>query len=154
MSVSPSSHEFLTFMLGGQMCGIPVKQVNDVLVPQRITRAPLSPPAVEGLMNLRGRIVTAVDMRRCLGQGPREDDSRKMNVVVEDNGEMFSLIIDSIGDVLRLDASAQDDIPVTLGAAWREVVTAVYKLETQLLVILDVASLLARTRLFAAEARA
>lgn len=139
-------HEFLTFTLNGQLCGIPVIEVNDVLTPQVITRAPLSPPAVDGFMNLRGKIVTAVDVRRCLDQPPREDGGRKMSIVVEVRGEMFSLIIDSIGDVLRLDNESLDEIPVTLEKNWREVVSAIYKLEGQLLVILDISCLLTRAR--------
>lgn len=145
-AVNMTQHEFLTFMLGGQLCGVPVIQVNDVLTLQGITRAPLSPPAVEGFMNLRGKIVTAVDVRRCLGEPACEKGGKRMSIVVEDHGEMFSLIIDSIGDVLRLDNSSLDEIPVTLTGKWREVISSIYKLEKQLLVILDISTLLEKAR--------
>lgn len=140
--MTDDNHEFLTFNIGEQMFGVPVLQVNDVLAPQRITRAPLAPPAIAGIMNLRGRIVTAIDVRNCLGQ-PRPDSGETgMGVVIERNSELFSLIIDRVGDVLSLPAASLEDIPPTLDGAWRAVASCIHKLENELLVILDTDRLL------------
>lgn len=136
------SNQLLTFMLSNQMFGVPVLQVNDVLGPQKITRAPLSPPSVAGVMNLRGRIVTAVDVRRCLGQPPRGEGQDNMSVVVDENGELFSLMIDSVGDVLHLSSDTYEGPPATLDPAWRSVSSGIHKLQDKILVVLDVGQLL------------
>lgn len=135
-------NEFLTFSLSGQMFGVSVTQVNDVLAPQKITRTPLSPSSVAGIMNLRGRIVTAIDVRDCLGQPPRDGDGEGMSVVIERNSELFSLIIDSVGDVLSLAEDNLEDVPPTLDGSWRSVASHIHKLDDQLLVILDTQKLL------------
>lgn len=139
---TPSSSQLLTFNLAGQLFGVPVLQVNDVLGPQNLTRMPLAPAAVAGVMNLRGRIVTAIDVRRCLGQSQRDEDEENMSVVVDHDGELFSLMIDSVGDVLHLSAESYEDIPATLDPAWRSVSSGIHKLKDKILVILDVNRLL------------
>ncbi len=137
-----ASDQLLTFMLCEQMFGVPVLQVNDVLGPQKITRTPLAPPAVAGVMNLRGRIVTAIDVRRCLSQPAREEGESNMSVVVDQDGELFSLMIDSVGDVLELGQNTFENAPATLDAAWRSVSSGIHKLQGKILVILDVKQLL------------
>lgn len=136
-----SSMKVLTFNLSGQIFGVPVLQVNDVLKSRKITRTPLAPPSISGIMNLRGRIVTAIDVRSCLGRQPVHNENN-MNVVVDHNGELFSLIIDSVGDVLTLSEDTYEETPVTLDPAWRSVASGIHKLEKQILVIIDVAKLL------------
>ncbi len=132
----------LTFTLAGQLFGVSVLQVNDVLGPQKITRTPQSPPAVAGVMNLRGRIVTAIDVRRCLNQPERGKDQSHMSVVVDRNGELFSLMIDSVGDVLPLSRDTFEPPPATLDPEWRSVSDGIYKLENKILIILSVEQLL------------
>lgn len=134
--------EYLTVTVYGQLFGISVMAVNDVLGQQRMTRALLAPPAVAGIMNLRGRIVTAIDMRRCLDLPNRDADDKSMSVVVERGGELFSLIIDTVGDVILLDPEKFEDMPVTLDERWRSVGIGIYKLETDILVLLDITKLL------------
>lgn len=138
------TREFLTIMLGDQMFGIPILQVQDVLGPQKITRIPLAPPAIAGSLNLRGRIVTAIDMRACLSMPPREDTAggRSMSVVVENHGDLYSLIIDRVGDVLGVPDSDFEKNPGTLDPQWRGICQGIYRLQGQLLVILDVPRLL------------
>ena len=138
--------EFLTFHLADQLFGVSVLQVNDVLGYQKITRMPLSPPSISGVMNLRGRIVTAIDVRCCLGQKPRETETSTMSVVIEENGELFSLIIDSVRDVLPITRGSLEPVPATLDSDWQSVASSIYKLEDELLVILDVQQLLEMAR--------
>jgi purine-binding chemotaxis protein CheW len=137
-----ATREFVTVTVGRQLCGIPVLKVQDVLGPQRTTRVPLAPPEVSGLLNLRGRIVTAIDLRCRLGLPPREGEDRGMSVVVEHGGELYSLTVDSVGEVLRLPSAEFENNPATLDALWRQFSEGVYRLEQGLLVVLDCESLL------------
>lgn len=137
------SRDYLTIIIAGQMFGIPVLQIQDVLGPQKVTRIPLAPPEVAGSLNLRGRIVTAIDVRRRLGlEAAEAGKSRNMSVVVEHEGELYSLVIDRVGDVLTLYEKNFESNPPTLDPVWRSVSLGVYRLERELLVILDVARLL------------
>jgi purine-binding chemotaxis protein CheW len=134
--------DFVSMTIAGQMFGIPVLKVQDVLGPQRLTRVPLAPPEVAGNLNLRGRIVTAIDLRPRLGLQPRETDAPWMSVVVEQQGELYSLIVDSVGEVLSLDAGAVERELPTLDPRWREFAEGIYRLNDALLVVLEVARLL------------
>lgn len=137
-----ASCQMLTFTVSNQLFGISVLQVNDVLGPQKITAMPLSPPAVAGAMNLRGRIVTAIDVRRCLNQQVHDSSCGLMSVVVDQDGELFSLIIDSVGDVLSLSEETYEAAPPTLDTTWRVVSQGIHKLDGKIMVILDVKKLL------------
>lgn len=130
--------EYVTVTVDGQMFGIPVLSVQDVLGPQKITKIPLSPPEIAGVLNLRGRIVTAIDLRRRLRLAGRPEGERGMSVVVEHKGEPYSLIVDSVGEVMALPESAFERNPPTLSARWREISGGIYRLEGNLLVVLEV----------------
>lgn len=147
---SSSSREFITMFIDGQLFGIPVLQVQDVLGPQKITRVPLSPKEVAGSLNLRGRIVTAIDVRTRLGLPPRSDGGQSMSVVADYNGEFYSLIVDQVGEVMGLAASDYEKTPATLDERWREVSDGVYRLKDMLLIVLDVRRLLRIEELTAA----
>ncbi len=134
--------EFVTMTIAGQLFGIPVLTVQDVLGPQKITRIPLASREVAGALNLRGRIVTAIDMRLRLGLDPRPDDDPGMSVVVEHDGELYSLVIDSVGEVLSVPIADYERNPPTLDQRWREVSGGVYRLEDKLLIELEVDKLL------------
>jgi purine-binding chemotaxis protein CheW len=136
------TRDFVTMMIADQLFGIPVLQAQDVLNRQRITRIPLAPPEVAGSLNLRGRIVTAIDVRKRLGLPQRTDDQQLMNVVVELKGELYSLIVDSVGEVLTLHDYDFERNPATLDQRWREVSNGIYRLNERLLVVLDVPRLL------------
>ena len=137
-----ATREFVTASIGDQLCGIAVLQVQDVLAPQRITPIPLAPPEVSGSLNLRGRIVTAIDLRIRMGLPPRDEDERTMSIVVEHQHELYSLIVDDVGDVLKVSEKNFDRNPATLDALWRTYSEGVYRLEEGLLVVLDVSTLL------------
>lgn len=138
-----ATREFITMFVDKQLFGIPVLQVQDVLGPQKITRVPLAPKEVAGSLNLRGRIVTAINVRTCLNLPPREEDERSMSVVADHGGEFYSLIVDQVGEVMALPASDYEKTPATLETRWREVADGVYRLKDQLLIVLDVNKLLA-----------
>jgi purine-binding chemotaxis protein CheW len=142
--------EYVTTIVADQMFGIPVLQVQDVLGPQRVTRIPLAPKEVAGALNLRGRIVTAINVRTRLGLPPRPADQRAMSIVVEHGGELYSLIVDDVGEVLSLPAGRLESNPPTLDAGWRSVSLGIHRLEGRLLVVVDVARLLDFTRAEAA----
>lgn len=141
--VATGSQDYVTVSLDGQMVGIPVLAVHDVLNAQKITMIPRAPDWVAGVLNLRGRIVTAIDMRRRLGLPPLAEGESSMSVVVEHNEEPYSLQIDKVGEVLSLEDQLFEKNPVTLDPRWREVSIGIYRLKDQLLPILDVDRLLA-----------
>ena len=181
--------EFVTFNIAGQLFGIPVLIVQDILVPENIASIPLAPPEVRGSINLRGRIVTVVDVRVRLGLERREirtesvieeqppalelieggdaqDETpdasageaeqahdvvesvkRKkrehmMGVTVEQQNELYTLLVDSVGDVISLSKNSYEGNPSTLDPIWREFASGVYRLDSQLMVVLDVERLL------------
>ncbi|HAH10256.1 MAG TPA: chemotaxis protein CheW [Alphaproteobacteria bacterium] len=134
--------DFVTVYVGEQMFGIPIGQVLDVFRPQRITAVPLAHPDIAGVLNLRGRIVTAINCRSRLGLGRSGSDVPLMAVGIERNGESYGLIIDKVGEVLSLPASDFEANPANLDSRWRSVSMGVYRLEGKLLVVLDVAALL------------
>jgi purine-binding chemotaxis protein CheW len=148
MSVAPAvqsksraaepARDYVTATIAGQLFGIPVLTVQDVLGAQRLTRIPLAPPEVAGALNLRGRIVTAIDLRKRLGMDADASAQSGMSIVVEYAGELYSLLIDSVGEVLNLPADRYEPSPPTLDPRWREVSGGIYRLDGQLLVILEV----------------
>jgi len=138
MSADETVIEYVTASIGGQLFGMPIGRVQDVFMPDRLARVPLAPPEIAGMLNLRGRIVTAIDMRRRLGLGPPEDRGQRMAVGVESRGESYGLLIDAIGEVLKLPAASREDNPVNLDARLARVSAGVHRLEDTLMVVLDV----------------
>ena len=139
-----SSCEYVTFNIGGQVFGTSVLEVQDVFKPTAITAVPLARPDIAGVLNLRGRIVTAMDARARLGLPPREGDNGDvMAIHVERDGESFGLIIDSVGEVVRLEDSDMEQNPVNLDPVWASVYKGVHKLGDKLLVIMDIGLMLA-----------
>jgi purine-binding chemotaxis protein CheW len=136
-------HMYVTMRIDQQLFGIPVKNVRDVLRHQKITNIPLSATEVSGSLNLRGRIVTVINLRRRLRLKERENDDKSMFVVVEHKGELYSLVVDSVGEVMTVPGNAIEKSPANLGGAWKEVTTGIFKLSGELLVIIDVQSMLA-----------
>ena len=134
--------EFVTMSVADQLFGIPVLLVQDALKSQKITRIPLASREVAGALNLRGRIVTAIDVRRRLGLPDRPENELGMNIVVEHGGELYSLIVDSVGEVLTVDADTFERNPATLDPGWKSFCKGIYRLDGNLLLSLDVANLL------------
>jgi len=130
--------EYVTAVIGGQLFGLPISQVQDVFMPERLARVPLSGPEIAGVLNLRGRIVTAFDMHCRLGLGKRATDRPAMAVGIEFHGESYGLLIDSVGEVLKLAESNREPVPVNLEPHLARVAAGVHRLDKQLLVILDV----------------
>ena len=135
---SENAEEFVTFMIAGQLFGIPVLQIQDVLSSYRITPIPLASPEITGSLNLRGRVVTAIDVRLRLGLPPRPADADSMSIVAENGGELYSLMVDSVGEVLALSQSAYERNLPTLDPKFRAFSDGIYRLDDQLLVVLDV----------------
>lgn len=143
------AEDFVTFIIADQLFGIPVLKVQDVLSQNNITRIPLAPPEIAGSLNLRGRIVTAMDVRLRLGLPPKEGRG-SMSIVVEHEGELYSLMVDSVGEVLALKANDYERNPPTLEPQFRDYSVGIYRLDEKLLVVLDVNRLLDYDRVQAA----
>ena len=178
--------DYVTFVIGGQLFGIPVLNVQDILTPENIANIPLAPPEVRGSINLRGRIVTVIDVRVRLGlprrdvvlveepeevvepapvadlsaedsdndtdsgettdltAGERRGTTRNhmMGVTVDYHGELYTLLVDSVGDVVSLSRDTYESNPSTLDPLWREYSGGVYRLDGNLMIELDVERLL------------
>jgi len=135
-------NELVSIWLDKQLVGIPVSQVQDILGPQRITAVPRAAVEIAGVLNLRGRIVTAIDLRVRLGMAPRGADARSMSVVVDHKGELYSLLIDQVGEVLEAPLDRFEADTGALSPAWRELASGVFRLDRRLLVLLDVGRVL------------
>jgi len=142
MSTSGNVTEYVTTMIGGQLFGLPIARVQDVFMPERMTRVPLAAAEVAGVLNLRGRIVTAIDMRSRLGLEKREDDRPSMAVGVDLRGESYGLLIDSIGEVLKLPDDGCEENPVNLDPRMAKISSGVHRLDGHLMVVLDVDKIL------------
>jgi purine-binding chemotaxis protein CheW len=140
MSTEPTQNikEFVTALIDDELFGLPILCVQDVFHPERLTRVPLAPAEIAGVLNLRGRIVTLIDMRRLLGLGERQEKTRPLAIGVEMRGESYGLLIDSVGEVLKLDDSVREPPPVNLDPRLARVCAGIHRLEGQLLVVLDV----------------
>ena len=136
-----SEWEYVTVTVGGQLFGLPIARVQDVFVLSQMTRVPLAPDDIAGIVNLRGRIVTAIDMRNRLGLARREQ-AAPMAVGIDCDGESYGLVIDSVGEVMKLGADTAEPVPVNLDDRLKRVASGIHRLETELLVVLDVDRLL------------
>ncbi len=132
-----NTQQFCTFFLKDQFFGVPVQQVQEVIRYQEMTRVPLVPQVIRGLINLRGQIVMALDLRRRFGMEERPDSQLPMNVVVRTDDGAVSFLVDEIGDVLEVNEENFERPPETLRGQARELVRGVYKLQDRLLLVLD-----------------
>jgi purine-binding chemotaxis protein CheW len=130
-------HQYCTFFLDGHYFGLDVLKVQEVIRYQEMTRVPLAPPVVRGLINLRGQIVTAIDLRERLQLSPRPDGQLPVNVVVQTDDGAVSLLVDEIGDVLAVPEQTFERPPETLTGPARELIRGAHKLQDRLLLILD-----------------
>lgn len=136
------SRQFCTFVVEGLLLGIDVRQVQEVIRSQEMTGVPLADRAVAGLLNLRGQIVTAIDLRTRLGLGPRPELIDPMHVVIRTEDGAVSLLVDEIGDVIETGDDVLERPPETLFGDVRRMIVGVYKLSGRLLLVLDTESAL------------
>lgn len=129
--------QLVTMIVDRQLFGIPILMVQDIVEPSQITPVPLSPSAIAGVLNLRGRIVTVIDLRELLG-APEQESNKQMSVTVEHKGDLYTLLVDSIGDVRSLPRKDFDKPPTTLDENMRRLCSGIFRLEDNLLVVLDV----------------
>ncbi len=141
--LSAMTQGLVTIRVANQPLGIPVGFVRDVLGPQGISRIPLAPSAIAGSLNLRGRIVTVLDLRTMMSLSRTEAPEKAMNVVIDLDGELYSLLVDQVGDVLSVDESTVEALPHTVAPEWRAVSSGIVKLKDELVLILVPDTLLA-----------
>ena len=129
--------EYVTATIGGQLFGLPIAGVQDVFVPDRLTSVPLAPPEIAGVLNVRGRILTIIDMRRRLELEVLEESRRTLVVGIEHKGESYGLLIDRVGEVLKLPARSFEDNPINFDRTLAQVSAGVHQLDGKLMVVLD-----------------
>jgi purine-binding chemotaxis protein CheW len=137
-STATNMKEYVTAMIGGQLFGLPILRVQDVFKPERLTRVPLAPQEIAGVLNLRGRIVTLIDMRGRLGLEAADKNETPMAIGVESRGESYGLLIDSVGEVLKLDDSAREPNPINLDPRLARISAGIHRLDGQLLMMVDI----------------
>lgn len=136
-SIKTDREQFCTFRIANLLFGLEVLSVQEVLVRQPMTRVPLANEVISGLINLRGQIVTAIDLRTRLGFPPLPEDKHPMNVVIRSGDTAYSLLVDEIGEVVNVSADSFETPPETLTGTARQLILGAYKLEGQLLLVLD-----------------
>ena len=141
-SKSSKGGDYVTFVIGEQLFGVPVTSIDEVFTPVNITPVPLSSADIAGVLNLRGRVVTAIDVRHCLGLPPRAGDETPIAIGIEKGSESYGLLIDAVGEVLTLSADQFEPTPSNLEAEWQQVAQGIYRLDESLLVVLDIDRLL------------
>ena len=141
-SAADMTTEYVTVTIGDHLFGLPISRVQDVFVPERLTRVPLAPPEVAGILTLRGRVVTAIDMRKRLDLGSRAKDQPVMAIGIEFRNESYGLLVDAVGEVMALRNSACEPKPANLDPRLNKVAAGIYRLEGHLMVVLDVDRLL------------
>jgi purine-binding chemotaxis protein CheW len=129
--------QYCTFLVGGALFGVDVREVQEVIRYQPMTKVPLAHPVVSGLINLRGQIVTAIDMRRRLGMPERAEDELPLNVVVRQEDGAVSLLVDEIDDVVEIDEGLLEPPPQNVTAYGREMIAGVHELADRLLLVLS-----------------
>ncbi len=129
--------QFCTFYLNDILFGIDVLKVQEIILPQEMTEVPLAAPSIRGLINLRGQVVTAIDLRTWLGFLPKSDSEAAMNVVIRAEEDILSFLVDDIGDVVEPDEHSFESPPETLEENIKELISGVYKLEGQLLLVMN-----------------
>ena len=139
---STAAAAYVTLTLSGQLCGLPVMAVRDVLADQKIARIPLAPPEIVGNLNLRGRIVTAIDLRQLLRLPRREAGAPSVSVVAEHGSELYALVVDQVHDVVTLPAAHLQPNPPTLPPVWAAHSRGIHRVEDRLMVVLDLGLLL------------
>ncbi len=134
--------EYVTVMVGEQIFGLPIDRVHDVFIASALTDVPLAPREIVGLLNLRGRVVTAMCLRRRLGLADRAEDGRNMVVGLEHQGESYGLLVDQVGEVMKLTSDTHEPNPVHMDKRWVKLSRGVHRLDDKLLIILDVDAVL------------
>jgi purine-binding chemotaxis protein CheW len=142
--------EYVTVIVANQIFGLPIDRVHDVFIASAVTVVPLAPNEIMGLLNLRGRVVTALCMRRRLGLPDREEASEDMAIGLEHKGEAYGLLVDSVGEVMKLNPDTHEPNPVHMDPRWVQLSRGVHRLNEKLLIILDVDAVLS----FKAEQKA
>jgi purine-binding chemotaxis protein CheW len=150
MQTAPSfgdSLDYVTVMVGEQVLGLPIGRVHDVFIATRITPVPSAPKEIVGLLNLRGRVVTAICMRKRLGRfvdlsNHCNEKCELVAVGIDLGGEAYALIVDAVGEVMRLDQSTFEPVPVHLDRSWAALAAGVHRLDDRLLVVLNVDAVL------------
>jgi purine-binding chemotaxis protein CheW len=137
-----SKKQFLTMNVAGQLLGIAINTIREVLSSQTITRVPLSPKEVMGSLNLRGRIVTAIDLRVILNLTTDKNNINNTSVVVDHENELYSFVVDSIGEVLEISTSEFVSNPTNLNKNWQDLSLGICPLKDKLLVVLDIKKVL------------
>ena len=133
-----ATRDYVTMKVGNQLFGLPVLSIQDVLGCREVTKVPLASSDIAGALNLRGRIVTVIDMRVRLDLESNIEHNERMNIVIEKNDELYSLLVDTVGDVLSLEVEKFEKNPANINSSWQKYADGVFRLDNELMVALDI----------------
>ncbi len=134
----PASEQYLTAYVNGHYIGVAIRRIQDVIGPQAITKIPRARHAIAGVLNLRGRIVTAIDMHERLEEAPIMDKAQRMGVIIDTPDELFSLLVDHVEDVKAIEAESIGEVPPTLNPTWQQVCSGVCQMQGRIMILLDI----------------
>lgn len=137
MTQQTQTEQFLTAYVNGHYLGLPIRHIQDIIGPHQITRIPLAKSAIAGILNLRGRIVTAVDVKERFGESTDQGIAQSMGIIVENRDELFSLLVDQVEDVMTIDHADIEKAPPTLNPVWLDACLGVYQLKDKIMIIID-----------------
>lgn len=136
------SDQFLTAYVNGHYIGVAIRRIQDVIGPQDITKIPRARHAIAGVLNLRGRIVTAIDMHERLEETHSMDKALRMGIIIDTHDELFSLLVDHVEDVMTIEIDNISEVPPTLNPLWQQVCSGVYQMKDRIMILLDLERLL------------
>ena len=142
LALNAPSAQYLTAYVNGHYIGVAINRIQDVIGPQAITKIPRARHAIAGVLNLRGRIVTAIDMHERLEESHVMDKTQRMGVIIDTHDELFSLLVDHVEDVMTIEAYNIAEVPPTLNPVWQQVCSGVCQLQDRIMILLDIESVL------------
>lgn len=142
MTAQDETAQFLTAYVNGHYIGLPIHHIQDVIGPQALTAIPRARHAIAGVLNLRGRIVTAIDMHERLEEQRTKDKSASMGIIIESHDELFSLLVDHVEDVMTIELEKIERTPPTLNPLWQSVCSGVLQMQGKIMILLDIDSIL------------
>jgi len=142
MSTEPESGQYLTAYVNDHYIGVSIRNIQDVIGPQSITQIPRARDAIAGVLNLRGRIVTAIDMHKRLEEPCTHAKSASMGIIIESHDELFSLLVDHVEDVMTINFEDIEHVPPTLNPLWQSVCEGVYQMQGKIMILIDIERIL------------
>ena len=141
-STASAPPEFVTATIGDQLFGLPIQRVHDVFVVSQMTRVPLAPKDIAGVINLRGRVLTAIDGQHRLGMPGRSNSPARHAITIDHSGEHYALLVDAVGEVVHPEIGKSEALPANADDTLKSVGCEIHRVDGEMMIVLDVDRLL------------